>query len=151
MLARVFFLMALGALMAIVVALMGVGLFSGGPPNTSTPSAAPSPSVLSSTASDFKGQTSQWTVAGRIIEARTSGLEVQFQVRDSAGQPPPANTKISVNFEMVEHQMRPVRALVMELRPGAYHALSALSMTGRWIIRIELPDGAILHAVRIDA
>jgi mono/diheme cytochrome c family protein len=122
------------------IGMLGVLALSGvlvGRPLPEAPATVTGPLRFSETAA-------RWLVYGTLRPGGT-GLALEVFVTDPRGGAAPDAVDVRIALLMQDHAMDPVTVRPTRVAPGAFRAVIALSMGGRWELRIGV-DG---HDVRV--
>lgn len=116
------------------ILLMGV-LFATGNLVSQPP---PQPPATLKNPQEFKNNLGGWSAEGGFVPS-PGGTNLEFQIRDSKGDPPP-NFTPEVTLNLLDHPMVPVRMKLNTLKSGKYQGNGSFWMGGKWEAIITLPD-----------
>lgn len=89
----------------------------------------------------FSGKAGGWIVTAIAQTDRGGGVEVNLQVIDEGGKPPPDDLRLQGLLVMVG--MPPETMSVERVTPGAYRVKGRAGMSGSWRLRLVLPEGSV--------
>ena len=70
-------------------------------------------------------------------------MMMEIHIADAQGTSAPLDMPVQVTLEMTDHPMPPVQAATQRIEEGKYRVDAPLSMSGRWVAKIALPDNIL--------
>ena len=90
------------------------------------------------------GQAGRWTVTAEVALAGANAVAIAVSIADAEGRAAGSSTRPTAVLRMVDMAMGTEEVNFVPDTPGHWRGSGRLSMTGRWLLELDLDGGRIM-------